>query len=279
MYKNENNLSPSQMLIEQSKEIVRQYEKFWCSPEKTDELKKLQLEIFEFSGKYYSKAKLHKMLKTFSNTLIKAYFDYTKINEKEIEIVNEMFDFYGNISNKFIYYAIEITDLKLFIITEGKSCSVASSVWGMLIFEIFEILKLTKSKRIINAFQKIIQLYALEQYAACISFCRTLIELSLKEKITHDMLEKHLGIRKQYEISDRIAVAKKGRLIREETGQLADDIKTRANKIIHEDITLTENPYEIISKSINFVIDLFTGKSRDERLREEIERIVGKREL
>jgi hypothetical protein len=278
MYKHEKNLSPSHMLIEHAQEIVRQYEEFWGSSEITAELEKLQLEIYEFCGKYYSKAALYETLTIFSNTLIKAYFDYAKINENEVETVNNVFELYGNISNKFIESAIEITDLKIFIITKGKSCSVAPSVWGMIL-EIFEIQKLTKSKRITRTFQKIIQLCALEQYAACICFCRTLIELSLKEKMPYEMLEKNLRTRNQSEISYRIDVAKKERLIGKETTRLADDVKTRANKVIHDDITLIENPYEIINKTVNFVIDLFTGKTRDERLREEFERIVGKREL
>jgi hypothetical protein len=260
-------------LLNHAQEIVRKYEEFWCSSETTPELEKLQFEIFEFCGKSYSKAKLREMLTIFSNTLIKAYIDYTKINEKEIETVNNVFEFYGNISNEFIDDVIEITDLKLFIITGGKSCSATQSVWGMIL-EIFEILKLTKAKRITNTFQKIVQLCALKEYAACISFCRTLIELSLKEKIPYEMLERNLGERKQkyYKLSNRIAVAQKEGFISKETARLANDVKPRANKINHEDITLTENPYEIINKTLNFVIDLSTGKTREERLIEEFER-------
>lgn len=251
--------SANQLFIEAGQGFLRRYEEFWCSPEVTPELNAHLVEIEEECG-HYTKAELHELLTIFRKSLIKSFYDFSILTTREIDCFHEINEIWQMTSSCLIDDAIEAAKLEFTVISQGATCRRIDIIWKDM-FMLILLKEHVKNPRIINVLRKIIQLYTKGEYASCINFCRTAVELSLKEIVPYKMLEKHLGHRcSRYELSDRIYVAKKVGYISAKMAQSANDIRTVANKINHEDITLVDNHYKIIEKTVYVLWNIFTGE-------------------
>lgn len=99
--------------------------------------------------------------------------------------------------------------------------------------------------------------------AECIAMCRSALEQALRKRVTYDMCEGQLGERNRgedYSFSDRICVAKKEGLLSEELAKTVDDVRLRGNKIVHDDVNLTQKIDEVFRGTFIVIYALETGR-------------------
>ena len=262
---NEKTESLNERLVGVAQDWLRERELFWSSPESTPEIDEWQSKMYELNDVYYGKAEIHEMLDGFTTTIERVFSNSDKLSINELSyaeyIVNHIFD--GPCGCPFYEEVFEMANAKILIATGGKFGGAAEKILDV-IGSVGLIFDKKLAKRVMRAIQDAKRDYVLGRDAACIVFCRTAIELALKEKIDDEMLTKHLGPKKtkhaKYDISDYLAVAAKEGLLTETTRKLADNVRYRANQTCHEDTSLTQKVCQLFDKTCRVVCTLYTGK-------------------
>jgi hypothetical protein len=258
---NEKNKSRNEIRIAREQDWLRERESFWMSPESTPEIDEWQSEMYELTGIYYSKTEIREMLDRFTATLATVFLNLNGLAPNDLSDAEYIFDqiLDGPVACPFCEEAIEMANAKICIASGGKVGCVAERILNIL--GSVYVFDKKPEKRVTQAIQNAIRAYALGQDAACILFCRIVVELALKEKIPYEMLVRHLGPRKtKYDISDRLAVAAKEGFLTNPVRKLADNVRERANKICHEDTALTQKVYRVFDETCRVVCTLYTGR-------------------
>jgi hypothetical protein len=115
-----------------------------------------------------------------------------------------------------------------------------------------------------NHLQRVARMYVHGSDAGCIAFCRSIIEAALKGAIPYDVCEKHLGRlprgSARYAVRDRLHIATKEGLLRKNLANIAQEIVSRANKVLHDDSQLTEKVDQTVAETVRVVCALTTGR-------------------
>lgn len=103
--------------------------------------------------------------------------------------------------------------------------------------------------------------------AECIILCRSAMEKAIEDKVTYEMCENILGKRygkqQNYVLADRIMVAQKEGLIEKEIAKIANNIRVRGNKVLHDDPNLTKTVFKTITDTIRVISIMTTGHDPD----------------
>jgi hypothetical protein len=97
--------------------------------------------------------------------------------------------------------------------------------------------------------------------AECIILCRSAMENAIKNRVTDDMCEKHLGpsTREHYSLPDRIFAAKREGILNDEITKIATSIKWRGDTTVHKDPNATKNIYGTITDTIRVISVITDG--------------------
>jgi hypothetical protein len=254
--------SRNEMRIAREQDWLRERESFWSSPESTPEIDEWQSEMHEFTGTYYSKTEIYEMLDSLTATIVGVFLNLDGLTPNNLldteYILNQTLD--GPVACPFYEEVIEMANAKILIATGGEFGCAAEKILGV-IGSVGLVFDKKPTGRVMRALQNAVRARVLGQDAACIDLCRTVLELALKEKVSYKMLVKHLvGKKPPYGLLDRITVAVKEGLLTETIRKLANNVRERANKICHEDTSLTQNVGQIFYETCRVVCILYTGK-------------------
>jgi len=116
-----------------------------------------------------------------------------------------------------------------------------------------------------NFLQLVVRNYICGFDAECIILCRSAVEMTIEDRVTYDMCEKHLGPPKggYYTLKSCLVVAKKEGLINDEIAKIAQGIKDRGNTVVHKDPKVTEKVFETINETIRFISVITSGIDPD----------------
>jgi len=100
----------------------------------------------------------------------------------------------------------------------------------------------TLNKSVLDFLRLVIRNYVWGFDTECVILCRSAMEMAIRERISDEMCEKHLGNRRgQYTLVDRIAVAGKENLLSDKEVKVAHSIRERGNTALHKDPGVTKD--------------------------------------
>jgi hypothetical protein len=249
----------------EAQESIDRFEALWDSPiiaEKTEDI----LETLTALENEWDISKLYEVILLSHVASVKLVMDFTTLESDEWTAIStclnltyeaEKADWFAEF-NEWIY---GIADKKI-ILQSGDSIRASSErIWRLYM----DLQFLRKIKDLVRnslkiAIQRMIQLYAFGQDAACILMCRTAIELALKEKIRYHTLEKYNKAKGHCTINDRLIIAQKEKLISEKAIKMAQDTVLRANQIAHEDPGLSANAGKYVGNTMGLLTAVLIGK-------------------
>jgi len=264
-YENTNTKSFSEMQIEHAQGWLQERAYFWSSSESTPEIDEWQLKMHEINDIYYSKSEIYEMLDSITTVMARMYCNLGGLSMDELSDaecnINEILN--APCENPIYDEVFDMANAKICIATSGKVGCIAENILNMLGSVKF-VFEKKPTKRVMQAFHNALRSRVLEQEAACLSHCRTALELELKEIVSEEMLIRHLGPKRtkyaKYYLSDYIIVAAKEGLLNENTKILANNVKERANKICHDDTSLTQKVFSVFDETCHVICTLCTGK-------------------
>ncbi|HML73292.1 MAG TPA: hypothetical protein PKB02_02230 [Anaerohalosphaeraceae bacterium] len=268
--------SLKEIIVEQARDWLEERKSFWLSPDSTSEICTWQTEIYQLTEDYYDKRKLYEMIDDLTSIMAKVFIDLGRISISEWHRAEDIMNIFVTPNCPCLDEVRETINAKLIIhsgfMTDGSAERLLN------IFKLLSILiPIKPSNSIMRVIHNIVKSYAAGLDAECISLCLTAIELTLKEKVSAEMLSKNLGPRQsKYDISDRLAVAVKDGMLTETTRKMAGNVRVNANQIKHEDVSLTQKVDNRIDETCHVIYNLYSGKDYGFGLPEDILKILNK---
>jgi hypothetical protein len=253
-----------------AEEKISKYEKWLNNDFITSEFLNARESFLEEYGERKSKNEIIEGLRCIRSVLMKLLCNFTQITEDELVKIQSVNLFYGfDESTEAISETLKIAECEYFLKTNHyypfakRMQKFHSHIW--------DIIEIKMEKRVSDSFQKAIRNYAFDNKAETVCFCRTTIELALKEKIdTHEESRDYL--KTEPSLNSLMNFAKKRNMLGDKVDSVYK-IKTNANKIIHDDTNIVKHYKCVFSETIDILKKLYTGYSHSEALHNFFKRI------
>jgi hypothetical protein len=252
------------LLIRFAQECVDRFDTLWASPLVNEKIQDIIMVGNEIDPEVCSREHFHNCLLGFHRATVQLLTDFTSLSSKTIREAGDCI-FWGEETGNpdWKEWMFEIADMKIILATWG-TLRASSERIAILLYKLhLNEPGLPRNKvdsPLKEALQQMFRLYALGESSACIATCRTVLELALKDKVNWNKCAKYLGERGWYDIGDRLGILRKEFRIFEETRSSAENLRHCANKIIHEDTSLSRQVDKYVIDTLCIVKSILDGE-------------------